>query len=322
MSQSLPSLEYPTCKATSPLQFSLRDWWQVTRCVWREIGEDNVIIVAAGVAFFTMLAIFPLITACLSIWGYFADPVQVQNQLEQISGLLPREAWEILNAQITAVVTAPHAGLGLGIAIGLLIALWSAGSGIRAMMRAMNVAYGEKEKRGLAAFYALASGLTFSVLLFLWLALAVIIGVPAALSLLRLEGMTAFVTRWLPWISLIGIFAAATLTLYRIGPSRRPAKIRWVMPGVIFATLSWLLISAGFSRFVAEFESYNKTYGGLSAVIILLVWFWLTALVVIIGAEINAELERHTQVDTTRGPDRPLGERGAAMADYCIPKNR
>lgn len=307
------------CDAQSPLGFSLRDYWHVTKCVFREISKDNVAIVAAGVAFFTMLAIFPLITACLSIWGFFADPAVVQEQLLEVSGVLPSEAWEVLNGQITAVVTAPSAGLGLGIAIGLMIALWSAGSGIRAMMRAMNVAYGESEKRGIAAFYALASALTLSVLLFLWLALAVIIGVPAALSLLKLDGIIAIVTRWLPWVLLVGIFAVATLTLYRIGPSRRPAKLRWVMPGVIFATLSWLLISAGFSRFVSEFESYNKTYGGLSAVIILLVWFWLTAFVVIVGAEINAELERHTTADTTRGPDRPLGKRGAAMADYSHP---
>ena len=291
----------------------------MTKRLFSEVGRDNVTIIAAGVAFFSMLAIFPLITACLSIYGYFADPTDAHGQLEIVSELLPLEAWTIISKQVQAVANAPTANLGLGIAIGLLIALWSAGAGIRAMMRAMNVAYGEDEKRNLAMFYALAGSMTLSVTIFLWIALAVIIGVPAALTLLNLEGLTATVTRFLPWVVLISMFAFATIVLYRFGPSRRPAKMRWVLPGVLFATLSWLLISYGFSRFVAEFGSYNKMYGGLSAVIILLIWFWLTAFVVIVGAELNAELERHTIADTTRGPDRPIGERGAAMADFRPP---
>jgi len=307
------------CDATSPLGFTGRDIWHVVKRLFSEVGRDNVSIIAAGVAFFSMLAIFPLITACLSIYGYFADPTDAYAQLEIVSELLPVEAWSIISTQVQAVASAPTANLGLGIAIGLLIALWSAGSGIRAMMRAMNVAYGETEKRNLATFYALAGSMTLSVTIFLWVALAVIIGVPAALTLLNLEGLTATVTRFLPWIILISMFAFATMVLYRFGPSRRPAKMRWVLPGVLLATLSWLAFSYSFSRFVAEFGSYNKTYGGLSAVIILLIWFWLTAFVVIVGAELNAELERHTLVDTTRGPDRPIGERGAAMADFRPP---
>lgn len=275
-----------------------------------------MVIISAGVAFFTMLAIFPLISVCLSIFGYIADPQQLQSQLEIISNLMPPDAWAILDVQIMAVVSAPNGQLGIRIAIGLLIALWSAGSGIRAIMQAMNLAYDEVEARGPAKFYALASTLTLSIMIFLWIALAVIIGVPAVLALMKLDGLVAIATRYLPWILLITLFGFAVAILYLYGPSRRPAKIRWVMPGVLFATLSWLTISASFSRFVAAFGSYNKTYGSISAVIVLLVWFWLTALMVIIGAEINAEMERHTTVDTTRGPDRDIGERGAAVADY------
>jgi len=307
------------CEATSPLRFTLRDNWHVTKRLFREVGRDNVSIIAAGVGFFSMLAIFPLITACLSIYGYFADPTDVYAPLQIFAELLPPQAWKIISTQVKSVGNAPTANLGLGIAISLMIALWSAGAGIRAMMRAMNVAYGEDEKRNIAMFYALAVSMTVSVTVFMWAALAVIIGVPAALTLLNLEGITATVTRFLPWVILISMFAFATCILYQYGPSRRPAKLRWVLPGVIFATLSWLLISYGFSRFVAEFGSYNKMYGGLSAVIILLIWFWLTAFVVIVGAELNAELERHTLADTTRGPCRPIGERGAAMADFRPP---
>ena len=309
----------PVCTASSPWQFEPKHFWTVIKRTAFEIREDNVTIVAAGVAFFTMLAIFPLITACLSIYGLFADPYEVQQQVNAIAGLLPADSWRLLDAQMQAVASAPPDKLRIGIAVGLLFTLWSAGSGIRAIMQAMNIAYGERETRNPAAFFGLAAGLTFSIILFMWLALAVIIGVPALLAYANLNGLAALVTRYMPWIILVLLFALATFILYRIGPSRRQAKFRWVVPGVIFATLSWLLISAGFSYFVAEFSNFNKFYGSLSAVIILLVWFWLTAFVVIVGAELNAELERHTIADTTRGRNRPIGKRGAAMADYYHP---
>ncbi len=301
--------------ARTPLQFSIKDWRAIIIAVWREIGHDNVTIIAAGVAFFTMLAIFPLITAGLSLYGYIADPADVPATLSGISDLLPPQAWAILNNQIIAVANTPVANLGFRIALGLGAALWSSGAGIRAMMRAMNIAYGERETRGLAVFYALAGSMTLSIIIFLWLSLIIIIGVPAILALLNLDAQLTFATRRLPWIILISLFGFATALLYRIGPSRRAAKMRWILPGSIFATTMWLLISSSFSKFVAQFANYNATYGSLSAVIILLIWFWLTAFVVIVGAVINAEMERHTRVDTTRGPDRPMGARGAAVAD-------
>lgn len=302
--------------ATSPLGFTRRDWWLILKDMVHETNHDNVAIIAAGVAFFTMLAVFPLITACISIYGYVADPVRVQMQLQNISGLFPAEAWDILNTQVMAVASAPDAQLGLGIAIGLLIALWSAGAGIRAIMRAMNVAYDEKEKRSIAAFYALAGMFTLSVTIFLWVALAVIIGVPALLTYAKLDGLAAAFTQYLPWIILLSLFGFAVAVLYQYGPSRRPAKLRWIIPGCILATMSWIFISMAFSWFVSAFGTYNKTYGSLSAVIMLLMWFWLTALVIIIGAELNAAMERHTGTDTTRGPDRPIGMRGAAVANH------
>ena len=308
--------ERSPCCARSPLEFSARDWRAIIKRTWSEIHDDNVAIIAAGVAFFSLLAIFPLITACLSIYGYFADPVQVQGLLNDVNGVLPQDAWEILNRQISAVINAPNGKLGLGIAIGLLIALWSAGAGIRAIMRAMNIAYGERETRNIATFYALAASMTLSMILFVWIALAIIIGVPALLHILKLDGVISVFSRFLPWVLLISMFGFAAGILYRFGPSRRPAKKRWVFPGILFTTLTWLGISFGFSKFVAAFGNYNATYGSLSAVIILLIWFWLTAYTVIVGAELNSEMERHTSVDTTRGPDRPLGQRGAAMADY------
>jgi len=209
----------------------------------------------------------------LHCWLYFRS----EGLLYSVNSVLPKEAWDILNGQITSVITAPNAGLGLGIAIGLLIALWSAGAGIRAIMRAMNIAYGEKETRNMATFYTLASSMTLAVIIFVWVSLAVIIGVPAFLALMKLEGLTVGFSRTLPWLLLILVFAFSSGVLYRFGPSRRPAKKRWVMPGIIFTTVTWLVQSFAFSKFIAAFGNYNAVYGSLSAVIILLIWFWLTA---------------------------------------------
>ncbi len=294
----------------------MRDWKQILIRVAREVMNDNVGVVAAGVAFFSLLAVFPLLTAGLSIYGYFADPADAQDMLAQVSGVLPRDAWNLLNDQISSVVNQPSANLGFGIAIGMMVALYSAGAGIRAIMRAMNIAYGEAESRSFTKFYALAGSMTLSMIVFMWISLAVIIGVPALLNLLHLEGVAIIFARALPWMLLVGLFAFASGVLYRFGPSRRPAKKRWVYPGIVFTTSAWLILSGGFSFFVSNFGRYNATYGSLSAVIILLIWFWLTAFIVIVGAELNAEMERQTSADTTRGPDRLIGNRGAVVADF------
>jgi len=305
------------CYAKSPFEFSLKDWWTITRLSFAEIGQDNVSIVSAGVAFFSMLAIFPMITAGLSIYGYFADPSVAQEQLYTISDILPEDVWVLINDQVQAVTGASNKAIGIKIILGILAALWASGAGIRAMIRGLNIAYGEVDNRKFLKNSGLAVVFTLGALLMMFISLTVIIGVPSVLAILKLDGITATITRWLPWSLLVFAFGFSCAILYRYGPNRRPAKLRWVMPGVIFAVISWLIISAGFSKFVAAFGTYNKTYGSLGAVIVLLVWLWLTNWVIIVGAEINGEMERHTRCDTTRGPDRPIGKRGAAMADYA-----
>lgn len=312
-------LETSLSHARSPLAFGWADWRKIALRTARATNRDNVGVIAAGVAFFSLLAIFPLVSAALSVYGFFADPVTVQEQIQSFAGVIPSQAWMIVNDQISAVINAPPKGLGLGILASLVFAFYSAGAGIRAIMRAMNVAYGEEEDRSFAAFFALAASMTVGLVLFIGIALAVIVGVPALLSVLRLGGAVEVATRVTPWVLLVSLFAGACYILYRYGPSRRPAKKRWVMAGVIFASLSWVAISLAFSIFVANFETYNATYGSLGAVIILLVWFWLTAFVVIVGAELNSEMERQTAADTTRGPERRLGLRRAKMADAVPP---
>ncbi|WP_409432141.1 YihY/virulence factor BrkB family protein [Litorimonas sp. RW-G-Af-16] len=310
------NFEFEQTTADSPFRFTLKDWWAVIKRTAVTCQQDNVTVVAAGVAFFSLLAVFPLISAAISLFSFFANPTDVDDITETVSALMPGEAFDVIQNQIVTVLDTPDQALGWGIVISLSVAVFSAGAGIRAMMRAMNIAYQELEKRNFIVFYIYAGLMTLGSLMFIWVSLFVIVGIPAFLKFIRLEGLTDMIARFLPWLLLIAIFSFATGVMYRFGPSRRPARKRWVYPGIAFATLSWLLISYGFSKFVAEFGNYNATYGSLSAVVILLVWLWLTANVIIVGAELNSELERQTIADTTRGHVRALGRRGAFMADY------
>jgi len=300
----------------SPWRFSLADWWAVIKRTLKSAQFDNVTVIAAGVAFFSLLAIFPLISAALSIFSYFATPGDVQGIINNVASLLPAEAYGIIEGQVVSVLNAEDNRIGLGIILPIAIAIFSAGTGIRAMMRAMNVAYEEVETRNILVFYIYAGLMTLGSFAFVWISLLVIIGAPTFLSFVRLDGMIDVVARTLPWVLLISIFCFACGIMYRFGPARRPARKRWIFPGIGLAMMSWIGISFGFSIFVAKFSNYNEVFGGLASVIILLIWFWLTATVVILGAELNSELERQTIADTTRGPFRALGDRGAAMADF------
>lgn len=309
-------LKFEQCSEDSPLKFSFADWWAVLKRTYASSQRDNITVVAAGVAFFSLLAVFPLISAAISLFGFFANPGDINEISETVRALMPGQAFDVIQKQIVTVLDAPDQAVGLGIIISLSVAVFSAGAGIRAMMRAMNIAYREIEKRGFFLFYIYASLMTLGSFVFIWLSLIVIVGIPSVLRFFYLGGIVNVVVQTLPWILLVLVFGFAVGVMYRFGPSRRPARKRWVYPGIMVSTISWLIISYGFSKFVAEFGNYNATYGSLSAVVVLLVWLWLTANVIIFGAELNSELERQTVADTTRGPARPLGQRGASVADF------
>ena len=312
----IASLDFVQRQVTSPLRFTLREYLQIAARTFTQINKDNVPVVAAGVAFFALLSMFPMISALLSIYGYFADIGDVQEMANILRPLMPEQAWTIVSDQIASVVSASDDELSFRIFVSILIALYSAGAGIRALLRAMNVAYGEDEKRNIVVFYLTAIGMTVGLFLFIYTTLAVVAGIPIALKFLNLDATAEALASTLPWVALVFAFGLGAFIVYRFGPSRRPARKRWVMPGVLFTTFSWLLISWGFSKFVRHFGTYDATYGGLSAVIVLLLWFWLSAMTVIMGAELNAEMERQTLADTTRGPVRAVGQREASMADY------
>ena len=303
--------------ANGPWEFSLRDWWQITKRWFVQLNADNVTVAAAGVAFFSLVALFPLISAALSLYGYFADPRSVEPLLNEVTEFLPAESRQVLVDQVNAVLGAERQALGFGFLVSLGLALYSAGAGIRALMRALNIAYGEVERRPFWQFYLTAFGFTVMMGLFFGLAFLAVVVIPIAIGFIPyMDAATAQLAKVLPFIGVVTVFFFACFTLYRFGPDRRPAKKRWTWPGAMFATVCWLGGSYAFASFVANFGNYNATYGSIASVMILLLWLFLTALVVILGAELNAEMERQTLIDTTRGPAKPLGIRGANMADF------
>jgi membrane protein len=302
--------------ADRPSEIPAHGWRDILWRVWTQIGKDNVSIIAAGVAFYTMLAIFPAITAFVSLFGLVAEPGAVQEQFANLRGVIPDDAWSILNDQLTAVVSARAKDLSIAAVVALAIALWSAGAGVRALMIALNIAYHEEEKRSVIVFYLTAVLFTIGIGVLGILSLGAIIAVPVVLSIVDLGPIAAVVLKLLPWLVLAGFMTTALGVLYRYGASRAEASTRWVSWGAVVATLLWIAASMVFSIYVSNFSSYNETYGALGAVVILLMWLWISAFIVLLGAELNAEMEHQTERDTTIGKPKPIGERGAYVADH------
>ena len=305
--------------ADSPSEIPKKGWKDILLRVWDEQSKDNVSMLAAGVAYYALLAIFPAIAALVSIYGLVADPSTIESQLNQLGSLLPPDALSIVSDQARKVATAPSQGLGFGLIFGLLLTLWSASRGTNSLVSALNIAYGEKETRGFLMLAALSMGLTVAGLLFVILAMALIVAVPAAIAIIGLQdtpiGWIASLARW-PILAATIMLALAVF--YRYAPDRREPQWRWVTWGSGMATVVWLLGSLGFSVYVSNFGSYNETYGSVGAVVVLLLWFNLTSYVVLLGAELNAEIEHQTARDTTDRdgrPARPLGQRNAYVAD-------
>jgi membrane protein len=303
-------------EADHPSEIPASGWRDILLRVRQQIGADNISMIAAGVAFYGLLAIFPAITAFVSIWGLLADPAQVQQQFASVRELVPPEAWGLLDEQLRSVASTGATRLGWGVALGIVVALWSAGAGVRALITALNIAYDEEEKRGFLQFYAVAFLFTVALIGAAVVALTVIVAVPVVLQFLPLGGLADAVIRILTWLVLAGLVIAGLALLYRYGPSRSHARLRWVTWGAVAAAGLWLLASFAFQIYAANFANYSATYGSLGAVIALLMWFWVSAFVVLLGAELNAEMEHQTRRDSTTGPQKPLGERGAYVADH------
>jgi membrane protein len=305
-------------EASRPSEIPNPGWRDILLRVKSEVSNDHVSISAAGVAFFGLMAIFPAIAALIGVAGLALDPAAIEAQLEQAAAMLPQDAAAILQDQGRKV--AENSGGATFAAIGgIALALYSASSGMRTLMEGMNIAYDEEEKRGFVRLYATSLVLTLILIVGAVVALGATLVLPAVLSTVGLgAGLEAVLTygRW-PLLALLMILGLAVI--YRYGPSRENARWRWITPGSVVATVLWLIASIAFSIYVRNFGSYTETYGSIGGVIILLMWLWLSAFVVLLGAELNSEMEHQTKRDTTTGPEKPMGQRGARMADRVGP---
>lgn len=301
--------------ANRPEQIPASGWRDIVLRIKDELTDDNISIVAAGVAFYALLAIFPALAAMVSIYGLVANPADVQQQFAAVGSIMPPEAQTLLSEQLGKIAGQAGATLSIGVGVGLLLTLWSATKGINSLITALNIVYDEPEKRGFLKLNALALSLTLGAIVLAVLALGLIVALPALLGNLGLpESMQTLISllRW-PLLALVVMIGLAVI--YRYGPSRNESRWQWVSWGAVVATLLWLAGSALFSFYVSNFGNYNETYGSVGTIIILLMWFYLTAYIVLLGAEFNAEMEHQTQQDTTEGEPRPMGERGAYVAD-------
>lgn len=301
--------------AVSPFEIPWLGWKDILWRTWQQIDEDRLLAIAGGVVFFGLLAIFPAIAAFVSLYGLFADVGTVGNHIALASGILPAGALGIVREQVTRIATSASSTLGLGFVVGLGIALWSANAGMKAIVDALNVIYGEREKRGFIRLTLVALAFTIGVIGFLLAAIAAVVAFPIALNTIGLGGMSETILRILRWPALLVVVVIGLALLYRYGPSRDDAKWQWLSVGSVLAAIVWLASSALLSWYLETFADYNATYGSLGAAIGMMMWMWISALVILFGAELNAEIEHQTAMDSTVGDGKPLGARGAAMAD-------
>jgi membrane protein len=301
--------------ARSPLDIPWVGWKDILWRTYREIQDDRVLAIAAGVVFYSLLALFPAVTAGVSIYALFADAGTIASHIAELSALLPGGAIEIVSEQVKRIVQRGSEELTLGFVIGLGVAVWSANAGMKAIFDALNVIYDEDEKRGFIKLNLVSLLFTLGAIGTVLAMFASVAVVPFALKYLGLESATRFVVDYGRWPAMFVGGIVALSALYRFGPSRAPAQWRWLSVGSIFAAASWMLSSLAFSWYVANFGTYNATYGTLGAAIGMMMWMWLSIIVVLAGAELDAEIEHQTARDTTTGAERPLGARGATMAD-------
>jgi membrane protein len=301
-------------QAEAPTQIPPRGWKDILFRLWNEVGQDRVMLIAAGVTYYLLLALVPGLTAIVSIYGLFTNPSTVADQVDTFTGIVPSGGLDIIREQLVRLSAQGSATLGLTFFVSLAIALWSSSAGIRALFDAMNVAYGENEKRSFVHITLLVLAFTFGAVLIGAIVITVVVLLPAVLSIIWLGAGKEWLIRLASYGVLLAVLGMALACIYRYGPSREQAKWRWVTPGATLSVALIVIVSVLFSWYAANFANYDATYGSLGALIGFMTWIWLSVTIVIVGAEVDAEIEHQTAKDSTTGPERPLGTRGAVMA--------
>jgi membrane protein len=296
-----------------PQEFSLANWWQITKRVMHKVEQDNMSLIAAGVAFYFLLAMFPLLAALVSMYGLFTDQQTLLQHMSLLVGVIPEQSREILEAQIESLLATDNSALSVGFVFSFLLAIWSGGKGSVALITACNISYKEGETRSFFKMIIVRTMLTLATILTMLLMLLMIVIIPFALSML--DETSQSLLSWVTWPILLILFNLSLASLYKYAPHRASAKWRWTTPGAVLATLFWLVGSYFFNLYITEYASYNETYGSMGGVVILLMWFYVTAFTILLGAAINAAAELQTEEDTTTGEEKPKGKRGAYVAN-------
>lgn len=305
--------------ARRPSEIPKKGWLDIALRVKEELADDNVSLIASGLALYALLAAFPALAAAVSIYGLFASPGDIAQQMQQFADFMPAQGQQILQRELQQLSSHSSTTLGWGLALGILVALWSARKGMVALMTATNVAYGEREQRGFIRQILVSLAFTLGAVLGFLVVLLLGVAVPLVLKALPLGPATEIAMLVGRWALLWAVAVTGLAIVYRYAPDRKEPKWRWVTWGSAISATLWLIGSLLFALYVRHSATYGETYGALGGVVILLMWFYLSGYIIILGAEINSEMERQTVKDTTTNDGAPLGERGAYAADTVGP---
>ncbi|WP_346797152.1 YihY/virulence factor BrkB family protein [Halomonas sp. Bachu 37] len=302
-------------RAEGPEDIPSPGWLDIVWRVKRELEYDRVTLLAAGVAFYALLALFPAIAAVIALWAVLLDPADISQQMQEVSRFIPPGAASLINEQTRKVVENTEAGLSITAIGSTLVAMFVASKGVRGLMVGLNAVYGEEEKRGIVMRNLMVAALTLGLIVMTLVSIAFVAILPLAIELVGMASPYDMIIGWLRWPALLVVMSLVIAMLYRFAPYRRAPRWEWISIGTMLATFLWLLGSGGLSLYVRYVSNFSELYGSLGAVVVLMLWFWLSAFAVLMGAEINGEMERQTCRDSTVGKERPMGERGAYAAD-------
>lgn len=307
--------------ADKPTQIPPKGWFHIFKRAFAQVSSTEVSLKCAGVAFFAFLSLFPVLACFVLIYGIFADASSLTSQMEALRTIAPAAVYTIVRERLEALLTQPEVGLGIGLLVSFVIALWSGSRGTNALIATIGGVYYEDDDRGFLKAAALSLGLTLGAIVLLITALLAIAVLPIIFGFLSFPQMLEDIALMSRWPLLAILVTCGIAVLYRMAPNRRDAEWKWVIPGAMLAGVLWIILSLLFSLYVEQFSNYSATFGSLSVAVVLMLWIYYSSMVIAAGAAFNAEIEHQTSKDTTVGPDAPLGSRGAYVADHLPEKN-